>query len=132
HLPAGEPLFPADAYTDQHERFLASELIREKILHHTRQEIPHETCVLIDRFEEAADDSPLVRIEATVLVERESQKGIVIGHDGALLKKVGTAAREDLERMLGEKVFLKLWVKVREGWRDDETILGQLGIGPTR
>ena len=125
HLPEGPPLFPAEYLTDQHERFLAGEIIREKILHHTRQEIPHETCVLIDTFEETPE---ITRIEATVLVEKESQKGIVIGHEGALLKLVGTEARAELEEMLDAKVFLKLWVKVREGWREDEGILRQLGI----
>ena len=128
HLPEGPPLFPEEYMTDQQERFLAAELIREKILHHTRQEIPHETCVLIDTFEEGVG---LTRIEATVLVEKESQKGIVIGHEGGMLKIVGTEAREELERMLDTRVFLKLWVKVREGWRDDEAILRRLGISHT-
>jgi len=125
HLPLGPPLFPQEYMTDQHERFLAAEIIREKLLHHTRQEIPHEICVLIDTFEEG---DGLTRIEATVLVDRESQKGMVIGAQGALLKVVGTEAREELERMLDTKIFLKLWVKVREGWREDEGILRKLGI----
>lgn len=128
YLPEGPALFPDEAYTDQQVRFLASELIREKILHHTRQEIPHETCVLIDLFEEGPD---LTRIEATILVEKESQKGIVIGRDGSLLKLVGTEAREEIERLLDTKVFLKMWVKVREGWRDDDGTLRKLGISHT-
>ena len=129
YLPQGPPIFPQEYYTDQQERFLAAELIREKILHHTRQEVPHETCVLIDQFEET--ESGLRRIEALILVEKESQKGIVIGRDGSLLKTIGTEAREDLERMLDAKVFLQMWVKVKGGWRDDEEILRKLGIRRT-
>lgn len=130
-MPEGPPLYPSDQFTDQQERFLAAELIREKILNHTRQELPHATCVLIDAWDESRDD--LTRIEATVLVEKESQKKIVIGRDGSMLKTVGTEAREDLERMLGRKVFLKLWARVREGWRDDRSVLRKLGIeGPRR
>lgn len=126
YLPEGEPLFPAEQFTDQQERFLAAELIREKILHHTRQEIPHETCVLIESWDESRDD--LTRIEATVLVEKLSQRGILVGHEGSLMKTIGTEARADLERLLDRKVFLKLWVRVREGWRDDDTVLRDLGI----
>ncbi|HEY3176101.1 MAG TPA: GTPase Era [Candidatus Polarisedimenticolia bacterium] len=126
YMPEGPPLFPLDQFTDQQERFLASELIREKILHHTRQEIPHETCVLIEVWDESRSD--LTRIEATILVEKESQKKIVIGREGSMLKTVGTEAREDLERMLDRKVFLKLWVRARGGWRDDDAILERLGI----
>jgi GTP-binding protein Era len=126
YLPVSPPLFPSDQFTDQQERFFAAELIREKILHHTRQEIPHETCVLIESWDESR--AGLTKIEATVLVDKESQKKIVIGSGGSLLKTVGTEAREDLERMLDCKVFLKLWVKVREGWRDDDATLERLGI----
>ena len=126
YLPEGAPLFPSELFTDQHERFLAAELIREKILHHTRQEVPHETCVLIDSWDEARDD--LTRIEATVLVEKDSQRGILIGHEGSLMKTVGTEARVDLEQLLDRRVFLKLWVRVREGWRNDDTVLRELGI----
>ena len=126
YLPEGPALFPQDQFTDQQERFLASELIREKLLRHTRQEIPHETCVLIDAWDESRLD--LTKIEATILVEKESQKKIVIGREGSMLKTVGTEAREDLERMLDRKVFLKLWVTVRGGWRDDDSVLERLGI----
>ncbi|HET6373044.1 MAG TPA: GTPase Era [Candidatus Polarisedimenticolia bacterium] len=129
YLPEGPPLFSDEHATDRPERFMASEIIREKILHHTRQEIPHETCVLIDTFVQKEGD--LTRIEASILVEKESQKGIVIGKDGGLLKIIGTEAREELEGMLGAKVFLTMWVKVREGWRDDETILQRLEIRST-
>ena len=128
YLPEGDPLFPSEQFTDQHERFLAAELIREKILHHTRQEIPHETCVMIESWDEDRDD--LTKIEATVLVEKDSQRGILIGHEGSLMKTIGTEARVDLEHLLGRKVFLKLWVRVREGWRDDDTVLRDLGIRP--
>lgn len=128
YLPEGPPLFPEDHVTDQQERARAAEIVREKLLHHTRQEIPHETCVLIDRYHH--DDEGRLRIEASILVEKESQKKIVIGRDGSMLKSVGTQARSDLERLAGGQVVLKLWVKVRPGWRDDEAILGQLGIAP--
>ena len=126
YLPEGEPLFPAEQFTDQQERFLAAELIREKILHHTRQEIPHETCVIIESWNEDRED--LTKIEATVLVEKDSQRGILIGHEGSLMKTVGTEARADLENLLGRPVYLKLWVRVRGGWRDDDTVLKDLGI----
>jgi GTP-binding protein Era len=128
YLPESEPLFPADDYTDRHMRFLAGELVREKILHHTRQEIPHETAVFITRFEPT--EKGLIGIDATILVEKESQKKIVIGRDGQMLKMVGTEARRELERMLDAQVMLTLWVKVREGWRDDERTLRELGIHP--
>ncbi|HKY31345.1 MAG TPA: GTPase Era [Candidatus Polarisedimenticolia bacterium] len=128
HLPEGPALYPQDQPTDQHERRMAAELVREKILHHTRQEIPHETAVLIDRFERA--DSGLITIEASILVEKESQKKIVIGHEGQMLKVVGSEARAELEDLLDGRIFLKLWVKVRQGWRDDERTLRELGIGP--
>jgi GTP-binding protein Era len=125
-LPDGEPLFPEDAYTDQPERALAAEWVREKLLQKTRQEIPHAVAVEVDRWHDREDG--LVEIEATILVERESQKAIVIGRGGGLLKQVGVEARADLERLLGARVFLSLWVKVRPSWRDDERILKQLGL----
>jgi GTP-binding protein Era len=126
-LPEGPNLFPEDYVTSQQSRFMAGELIREKILRHTRQEIPHETCVLVESWKED-EATRLISIDAMILVEKDSQKGIVIGKEGSLLKTVGTEAREDLERLLGEKVFLKLWVKVRPGWRDDPDLLRQLGL----
>ncbi|MGH9870611.1 MAG: GTPase Era [Candidatus Polarisedimenticolia bacterium] len=128
HLPEGPPLFPGDGFTDRTERFLAGELVREKILHHTRQEIPHETAVMITRFEHT--ERGLVAIDATILVDKESQKKIVIGRDGQMLKMVGSEARVELEGMLGFQVMLKLWVKVREGWRDDDRTLRELGVRP--
>lgn len=126
-MPEGGPLFPEDQYTDQPERALAAEWIREKILMHTRQEIPHATAVLIERWTQG--QGRLVEIAASILVERESQKAIVVGRGGELLKRVGTEARRDLETLLGTRVFLKLWVKVRPGWRNDERALRELGLG---
>ena len=125
-LPEGPRLFPDDTLTDQPERALTSELIREKILHHTRQEIPHATAALIERWEDGEDG--ITRIEAAILVEREGQKGIVIGRGGDMLKRIGTEARGEIERLLGRKVGLRLWVKVREHWRDDERTLKTLGL----
>jgi GTP-binding protein Era len=125
-LPEGPPPFPDDYLTDQPERVLAAEWIREKLLHHTRQEIPHATAVLVERWTERADG--LVEIEATVFVERESQKGIVIGKGGSLLKQVGTEARADIERLLGARVFLRIRVEVRDDWRNDRRTLSELGL----
>ncbi len=114
-LPEAPPFFPADQVTDQPARFLAAEIIREQVLVSTQQEIPYATTVLIDRFEEG---ERLDRIAATIYCEREGQKGILIGKGGQMLKKIGTAARQEIERALGKKVFLELFVKVRPGWRD--------------
>ena len=125
-LPEGPTPFPPDFLTDQPERALAAEWIREKILHHTRQEIPHASAVSVDSWKEREDG--LLEVEATILVEREGQKGIVIGKGGALLKQIGTEARADLERFFQAKVMLRLWVKVREEWRDDRGALRELGI----
>lgn len=126
HLPRAPPLFAKEFATDQPARFLAAEIIREKILLNTREEIPHETCVIVESYDEG---EKLIRIEATILVERESQRGIVIGREGSFLKMIGTLAREELEVILDKKVFLNLWAKVRGGWRDDSTILKRLGLG---
>ncbi len=125
-LPEGPPPFPGDTLTDRPERFLAAELIREKILVRTREEIPHATAVTIDRWEE--EPSGLVRVHASVLVERESQKAIVIGRGGIVLKEAGTEARRELESMLGARVFLELRVRVARGWRDDDRVLHGLDI----
>jgi GTP-binding protein Era len=119
-LPEGPALYPEDYLTDQPERFLAAEVVREKVLHHTRQEVPHAVAVLIDSWE---DTPKLLRIAATIYVERPGQKAILIGAGGALLKKIGTQAREELERMFGRKVFLQTFVKVRERWREDPAFL---------
>jgi GTP-binding protein Era len=122
-LPEGPPYFPPDHLTDQPERFLAAELVREKILAETREEVPHAVLVLIDRWEETPR---LNRIAATIYVEREGQKGILIGARGSMLKRVGTLAREELERLLGRKVFLELFVKVRPKWRENPEYLNAI------
>ncbi|HUK53555.1 MAG TPA: GTPase Era [Candidatus Binatia bacterium] len=123
HLPEGAPLFPQDQYTDQPERFLAAEILREKVLAHTRREVPHAVAVVVDRFEEG---EKLTRILATIYVDREGQKGIVIGRAGAALKTIGTEARLELEQILGRKVFLELFVKVRPDWRHHPAVVREL------
>ena len=122
-LPEGPHYFPADQITDQPERFLVAELIREQVLQFTSQEVPHATTVLIDAFEAGAK---LTRISATVYCEREGQKAILIGKQGANLKKIGTHARQQIERLLGMKVFLELFVKVQPGWRESHTFVEEL------
>lgn len=122
-LPVGEPLFPTDQTTDQPERFLAAEIVREKVMAQTKQEIPHSVAVLVDTFEETPT---LVKIRATIYVEREGQKGIVIGKAGAMLKSVGTQARVELESILGTKVFLELFVKAQPEWRNSASMVKQL------
>jgi GTP-binding protein Era len=122
-LPAGDPHFPVDQYTDQPERFLAAEIVREKAMEATTQEVPHAVAVLVESFEEG---ERLIRIRATIYVEREGQKGILIGRAGASLKKIGTGARKELEAILGGKVFLELYVKVLKNWRDNPQIVRQL------
>ncbi|AEB73276.1 GTPase Era [Lentilactobacillus buchneri] len=123
-LPNGPQYYPADEVTDHPERFVISELIREKVLELTRQEIPHSTAVVIESIK--TEDS-LLRIRATIIVERDGQKGIVIGKGGSMLKKIGTLARKDIENMMGNKVFLELWVKVEPHWRDKANLLNSYG-----
>ncbi len=123
-LPEDPPLFPPDHITDQPERFLAAEYIREKILRETRQEVPHSVAVLVDVWE---DTSSLLRIGATIYVEREGQKAIMIGRKGDMLKRIGTAARKELEPLLSRKIFLELYVKVRPSWREDPNFLKEIG-----
>jgi GTP-binding protein Era len=113
------------AHLPEGERFFVAEMIRERILHHTREEIPYSTGVVLESFHE---EEGLVRIQAEILVEREGQKGILIGRGGAMLKAVGTEARQQIEAFLGTKVFLGLFVKVREGWREDEGTLEAMGL----
>lgn len=127
-LPEGEPPFPEDYLTDQTERSLAAEMIREKVLAHTRDELPYTTAVVIDRWEEPAEPGALTRIFASILVDRESQRPIVVGAGGDMIKRIGTEARKDLEGMLGGRVFLDLHVKVRADWRDDERLLDEIGL----
>ena len=123
-LPEGPPFFPEDAVTDMPERFIAAEMIREKVFRLTGQEIPYSTAVTVESFEEK---DRLVSIHATIHVERSSQKAIVIGKAGAKLKQIGQAAREDMERMLGTKVFLKLFVRVQKNWSRDTRALRKFG-----
>jgi GTPase len=127
YLPEGEPLYPSDYLTDQPERFFASEIVREQVLQLTHDELPHSTAVIVDRFEEPGDDN-LLRLYCTILVERESQKPIVVGKGGAMIKKIGTAARQEIERFFGTRVFLDLHVKVKSEWRDDDRLLDEIGI----
>ncbi|MGM8214143.1 GTPase Era [Bacillaceae bacterium W0354] len=117
YLPEGPQYYPEDQITDHPERFIISELIREKVLHHTHEEIPHSIAVAIDSIEKR-ERKDVIDVQATVIVERSSQKGIIIGKQGSMLKKIGTEAREDIERLLGSKVFLELWVKVQKDWRN--------------
>lgn len=123
-LPEGPAPYGEDVLTDQPMRTLAAELVREKVLEQTREEVPYAVAVTIDRF---AEEEKLTHIAATIWVEKDSQKAIVIGKRGRRLKAIGTAARVDMERLFGRKVFLELWVKVREGWREDEQALVELG-----
>lgn len=116
HLPEGQAHFPEDQVTDQPERFLAAEIIREKAIQLTYHEVPHALAVLVDKYEETPK---ILRIQATLHVERDSQKKILIGSKGAMLKRVGTEARKELEEMLGSKIYLELYVKVVPGWRDN-------------
>lgn len=119
-LPKGPAMYPKDYLTDQPERFLAAEMIREQVLKLTREEVPHAVAVMIEKFE---DTPKLVRISATIYVERQGQKTIVIGAGGAMLKRVGTEARKQIEEMLGKKVFLETFVKVQPNWREDPEFL---------
>ena len=123
-LPEGEALYQEDVMTDQSMRTLAAEIIREKILQKTREEVPYSVAVEIDRF---VEEGKLARIDASVVVDKDSQKAIVIGRHGERLKAAGTYARIEMERLFGMKVFLQLWVKVRSGWREDEQLLTELG-----
>ena len=126
YLPEGPQYYPADQVTDHPERFIIAELIREKVLHLTRDEVPHSIAVEIEKI--AKDENKdLVRINASLIVERDSQKGIVIGKRGALLKEIGTRARKDIETLLGSKVYLELWVKVQKDWRDRASQLRDYG-----
>ena len=125
HLPEGPDYFPDDMITDQPERVIAAEMIREKVLRSTRDEVPHSIAVEVDEFKVRENED--VYIRATIFVERESQKGIVIGAKGSLLKKIGQQARKDIEALLGCKVFLELWVKIKADWRNKDKALKQFG-----
>ena len=126
-LPEGEPLYPDDYLTDQPERVLVAEAVREKVLRHTHAELPFTTAVVVDRFEEAGEGG-LIRAWCSILVDRASQKAIVIGRAGARIKQIGTEARADLERFFGARMYLDLHVRVRTGWREDERMLDEIGV----
>jgi GTPase len=127
-LPEGERLYPDDFLTDRPERFFAAEIVREKVLQFTHAEIPFASAVVIDRFEEVAGEKPLLRLYCTIVVDRESQKPIVVGKGGEMIKKIGTAAREELERFFASRVFLDLHVRVKSEWREDDKVLAELGL----
>ena len=122
-LPQGPPYFPPEHVTDQPERFLAAELVREKVLRETRQEVPHSVAVMVDSWE---DTEKIVRIYATIYVERQGQKGIIIGSKGAMLKRIGTLARTEMEWLFGRRIYLELHVKVEPGWRENPAFLNSL------
>jgi GTP-binding protein Era len=128
HLPEREPLYPPDYVTDQTERFAAAEIVREQVLQLTHDELPFSTAVIVDKFDEPVGDQKVLTLYCTILVERESQKPIVIGKGGAMIKKIGTTARLELEKYLGTRVFLDLHVKVRSEWRDDARTLDEIGL----
>jgi GTPase len=128
-LPEGDPIHDEDYLTDQPERAIVAETVREKVLAHTRAELPFSTAVLVDQFSE---EGKLLRLYCTILVEQESQKPIIIGRGGDMIKTIGTEARQDLERFFGTKVFLDLRVKVNPDWRNDDRALDQLGVPRTQ
>ncbi len=127
-LPEGQALYPEDYLTDQPERFFASEIVREKLLQFTRAEIPFSSAVVVDKFEEPERPGALMRLHCTIVVDRESHKPIVVGRGGEMIKRIGTAAREDLERFFDTKVFLDLHVRVKAEWREDEHVLNDIGL----
>ena len=130
-LPAGDPIYPDDYLTDQPERFFVAELVREQVLQQTRDELPFSTAVVVDKFEEA-DAKGVMKFYCTILVERETQKPILVGKAGSRIKSIGTEARKELEAFFDARVFLDLHVKVRESWRDDERTLDSLGLPSKR
>lgn len=127
YLPPGEPFYSDEMVTDQTLRFMAAEIIREKIFKKTEEEIPYSVAVLIEEFLEK-NEKDLIKIKALILVEKDSQKGIIIGKSGKMLKAIGTEARRDLEELLESKVFLDIWVKAKKDWRQDEKILAEMGL----
>jgi GTP-binding protein Era len=130
HLPDGEPLYPPEYLTDRPERFQVGEIVREQVLQLTHDELPFSTAVLVDQVE-AHDTKDLTRVYCTIVVERESQKAIAVGKGGAMIKSIGTAARRELERFLGRRVYLDLRVKVKSDWRENERLLDELGLDRT-
>ncbi|MDA2929635.1 GTPase Era [Acidobacteria bacterium AH-259-O06] len=129
NLPEREFPYPHEYVTDQQERFLVSEIIREKLLHHTRQELPYSTAVLVEEFDESERQNGFARIVASIIVDKDSQKGIVIGRGGRMIRRIGTDARLDIQNFLAvRKVYLDLNVKVISGWRNQERLLDELGV----
>ena len=126
YIPEGPKLYPDDIVTDQMERFMAAEIIREKIMEATQEEVPYSSAVEIQQWQER--DDGVVFIQANIYIERDGQKGIIIGNKGARLKSIGTKARQDIEGLLGTRVFLELWVKIKKDWRSDEYTLRELGF----
>ncbi|MCM3784473.1 GTPase Era [Neobacillus mesonae] len=126
YLPEGPKYYPDDQVTDHPEQFVIAELIREKILHMTREEVPHSIAVTIEDMR--VQENGTVHVSAVIFVERDSQKGIIIGKQGSLLKEVGKRSRQDIERLLGSKIFLELWVKVKKDWRNQDRVLKDLGF----
>lgn len=129
HLPEGPQYYPSDQITDHPEYFVVSELIREKILHLTKEEIPHSVAVTVDKMQK--DEFDKVHVYANIIVERPTQKGIIIGKGGKLLKEIGVRARKDIEQLLGNKVYLELWVKVEKDWRKKKSHLQDFGYRTT-
>ncbi|HEY3284385.1 MAG TPA: GTPase Era [Armatimonadota bacterium] len=127
-LPYSPPFYPEDEISDQPERAIAAELVREQVLMHTRQEVPHAVAVMVSEYKERSEDQ--LYIAATIYVEKESQKGIVIGQKGSMLRKIGQNAREQMEHLLEKKVYLDLWVKVRKDWRKRDPALREMGLVP--
>ncbi len=125
-LPEGPRYYPGDQVTDQTEREIAAELVREQVLRHTRQDVPHAVAVVVEEFKEREND--VVYVAANIFVEKDSQKGIIIGRRGQMLHQIGSAARQEIERLTGGRVYLDLWVKVRKGWRRDKSELRRLGF----
>lgn len=127
HLPEGPQYYPEDQITDHPERFIIGELIREKVLQLTREEVPHSVAVVIEQIDHRGEGEKIL-VQATIVVERKSQKGIIIGKQGQMLKEIGKRARQDIERLLGSKVYLELWVKVQENWRNKARQLHEFGF----
>jgi GTPase len=128
YLPDGEPLYPPDYVTNQSEKFAAAEIVREQVLQLTHDELPFSTAVIVDKFEEPAEGQKVLSLYCTILVDRESQKPIVVGKAGAMIKQIGTAARQELEKYFATRVYLDLHVKVRSEWRDDVRTLDEIGL----
>lgn len=125
YLPEGPQFYPEDQISDHPEYFIISELIREKVLHLTKEEVPHSVAVVTDKVER--DGEGKVHVFASIIIERKSQKGIIIGKGGKMLKRIGTMARKDIEKLLGDKIYLELWVKVQKGWRNKPSYLDEYG-----